>query len=148
MLAHEWLVALLFLGVLAVCSAGLLGFYWLYVATPGERMLQRAERRGDWTPPVTEPAQKSFPDPGALGKAKSGGEFQVYEIPGRPYDASGSEAPTSAAPQGDAGEGWAARDDLAGPYVKVNKTYVVRALPDGFEIVDQDDLCFYWRRVT
>lgn len=37
-------------------------------------------------------------------------------------------------------EAWAPRDELEGPFLQVAKTYLVRALPDGFEIVDQHAL--------
>jgi DNA mismatch repair protein MutL len=36
--------------------------------------------------------------------------------------------------------GWHAVDDLRGPYLQIDKTYLIRALPDGFEIVDQHAL--------
>jgi len=35
---------------------------------------------------------------------------------------------------------WAPADDLRGPFLQVARTYIVRVLPDGFEIIDQHAL--------
>ncbi|MDE0895223.1 MAG: hypothetical protein OSB10_01420, partial [Planctomycetota bacterium] len=37
-------------------------------------------------------------------------------------------------------EDWAAADDLSGPYLQVDKTYLVRAVANGFEVIDQHAL--------
>jgi DNA mismatch repair protein MutL len=37
-------------------------------------------------------------------------------------------------------DGTAAPDDLTGPYLRIASTYIVRALPDGFEVLDQHAL--------
>jgi len=100
------------------------------LATPGEGMLRGLERRGAWSPAPRAPspparAQPGLPDPEA-------DELRVYEVPGKPF------VPSTAA-RG-ARDPWARVDDLAGPYLKVARTYVLRALPDGFEIVDQHAL--------
>ncbi|MEZ6016636.1 MAG: DNA mismatch repair endonuclease MutL [Planctomycetota bacterium] len=49
------------------------------------------------------------------------------------------EAPVGAASER-VSEAWAPVDDLRGPYLQVAKTYIIRALPDGFEIIDQHAL--------
>jgi len=90
------------------------------IATPGERMLQRVERRGelpasDWRPAPT------LPDPGPARAVSA------YRLP-------------AVAPGAEPGQAWEARDEFAGPFLQVAKTYVVRALPDGFEILDQHAL--------
>ncbi len=117
------------------------------MATPGERMLQRVERRGDWKPSY-------LPDPGALGASKNvpaaaPRELTPYELPSPGSNSSSAPIPTPAesltraVPAVAAGvevTGWEAQDELSGPYVQVAKTYIIRALPDGFEIVDQHAL--------
>lgn len=132
------------------------------MATPGETMLERVRRR-DGRPMQRE----TLPNPGPLGgfagassagsgaDAPSGGprdwipraeggfplahpgagsepaerpSFEVREV----------EGAADALPA--ASEDWEAVDDLRGPYLQVAKTYLIRALPDGFEIVDQHAL--------
>jgi DNA mismatch repair protein MutL len=118
------------------------------MATPGEHMLQRVERRGEW-----KPAQ--LPDPGKLEmtprpfvSAERGRErITPYEL--STPDTEGSPDAVSqeviAGPPGlaevlpDQG-GWGETDDLRGPFLQVAKTYLIRSLPDGFEIVDQHAL--------
>ena len=124
------------------------------IATPGESMLARVERRGDWRPagPSRHPGQSWLP-------AKE----TPYELRPAPRPDSGSDAdadafarlnpfggssdPTPSRAAGDAvgepdlGAGdWSARDRFEGPFLQVDRTYLVRALPDGFEIVDQHAL--------
>ncbi len=104
------------------------------MATPGDRMLSTIARRGAWAP---APQQAPLPDPGpqrddgsmrgARPASNVDDGFRVYEVP-----ASGESAR--------ADDPWSKPDDLAGPYVKVAKTYILRAVPDGFEIVDQHAL--------
>jgi len=100
------------------------------LSTPGERMLSTLERRGDWRPGSGGPVQPTLPDPGA---SREGEELRVYEVPGKPLEDVLAESSTPP-------DAWAKRDEFAGPFVKVARTYVLRSLPDGFEIVDQHAL--------
>jgi DNA mismatch repair protein MutL len=61
----------------------------------------------------------------------------VYTVPGRP-----DFAPTTTVQQADRAISHAQSDTLGGhgPFVQVAATYIVRALDDGFEIVDQHAL--------
>lgn len=104
------------------------------VATPGESLLRTAERRGGWEP-------STLPDPGVLIPRSSEtppppgfSTPVVREVPGRDE----AEVPTEAS--GAPADAWAARDELRGPYVQVDRTYILRGLPDGFEIIDQHAL--------
>ena len=103
------------------------------MATPGGSLLSSAARRGGWSPSPAA-AATTLPDPGALsapGSAAGSEELAVYEVPGRPFVPDAPAPPTT---------GWEVRDELGGPYLRIAKTYLVRALPDGFEIVDQHAL--------
>ena len=93
------------------------------MATPGERMLGELSRRGAWGA-RDAPGQAVLPDPGAAPAEP----LEIREVPGR--------APVHEAPP----SGWEARDELRGPFLQIDRTYLVRALPDGFEIVDQHAL--------
>jgi DNA mismatch repair protein MutL len=100
------------------------------LATPGDVMLSSAARRGTWRPAT---GGAPLPDPGvepgvASPRARDADDLAVYEVPGRPL------------PGTEPADPWERRDDLAGPYVRVARTYVVRELPDGLEIVDQHAL--------
>lgn len=81
---------------------------------------------------------------GAPPAANPGQEgFVVRDVPGAPADGAG--LPMSAEAQGvsehgGSEQGWHAVDDLRGPYLQVAKTYLLRVLPDGFEIIDQHAL--------
>ena len=114
------------------------------MSTPGETMLKSAWRREGRE---DAPGQAHLSDPGVLHPVAP--PLQVREVPGKPFDA-GSIAPrsvpvgrplsvSSASPDARAISS-AAEDRLAGPFLQVAKTYLVRALPDGFEIVDQHAL--------
>ncbi len=119
------------------------------LATPGERLLRTAERRLEREAP-------RLPDPGPLaGTRPPRGELSVRELPGPAFDArdvlrpapgtrarleEGAEGAAARATAPAADSGWEARDALAGPFLQVGRTYVLRALPDGFEIVDQHAL--------
>ena len=109
------------------------------MATPGETLLSTAARRGEWgSPGRPSPAvAPELPDPGprpagprGSGAGEADEELRVYEVPGRPFDetAGGYAGP------------WAPRDDPARPFLQVAKTYIVRAVPEGLEIVDQHAL--------
>ena len=108
------------------------------IATPGESMLRSMERRVR----AEDPNQGRFSEPGAL--RPSAPPVVARDIPGRPYEPE-QRPPAPPPPSDDAanvapaamGEG---ADDLAGPYLQVARTYLVRALPDGFEIIDQHAL--------
>jgi DNA mismatch repair protein MutL len=85
------------------------------MATSGERMLERLERRGEWSP---APDLGSFAHP----HAPSGeGALEVVEIAPHP-------------------EAWRAQAPPPGAYLRVADTYLVRATADGFEILDQHAL--------
>ena len=62
----------------------------------------------------------------------------MREVPGEPFEVPRPSGPR--APEALAEEAWSRTDDLAGPYLRIAKTYLVRALPEGFEIVDQHAL--------
>lgn len=124
------------------------------IATPGEQLLQRLERRGDWKPATEHQGQGFLPTGGGAPQGTFGERLEVREAvrPGRapsplpsgqpqPIDEL-REAPTGGPTLPGAGEqaAWAARDDLSGPFLQVDKTYLVRALPDGFEVIDQHAL--------
>jgi DNA mismatch repair protein MutL len=98
------------------------------IATPGESMVSSMERRLI----RDDPNQARFSEPGVLTPAPP--PVIAREVPGRPYEP--QEDSKSAAPVA-MGEGV---DDLAGPFLQVAKTYLIRALPDGFEIIDQHAL--------
>ena len=97
--------------------------------------------------PREHPGQSSLPDPGALGGTappayrpgradRAAAEpLRVVEVPG-PAAPGSAEPPAPAAPSGT----WEARDDFRGPYLQIARTYLVRPLPDGFEIIDQHAL--------
>ena len=98
------------------------------IATPGESMVSSMERRLI----RDDPNQARFSEPGVLTPAPP--PVIAREVAGRPYEP--HEGSKSAAPVA-MGEGV---DDLAGPFLQVARTYLVRALPDGFEIIDQHAL--------
>ena len=109
------------------------------LATPGETMLRGLERRGAWSAPEQGVRQPYLPNPGArrIDSARPGGdELRVEEVRGAPF------VPENLAPIIADGEPvtWERSDDLSGPYLRVDRTYILRALPDGFEIIDQHAL--------
>ncbi len=117
------------------------------MATPGTSLIDTAERRRTREREGGAP----LPDPGPLVPARASQPYVVREVPGRPADelqpmgGRGAErlAGSGEASSGDvAGDvsGWDARDDLAGPFLQIDRTYLVRALPDGLEIIDQHAL--------
>jgi DNA mismatch repair protein MutL len=111
------------------------------MATPGESMLlsmQRRENRED-------PAQAALPNPGPLAvgsrptAAQSG--FEVHEVAGRALsDVIPAQAPATPSDLEEGRKQWSEGDDLRGPFLQIARTYLVRALPDGFEIIDQHAL--------
>lgn len=120
------------------------------MATPGERLLEIRGRREEREDPTGH-----LPDPGPLVAPPGSEPFQVREVQGRPFEVprpgagsapggGGAAAPAagaSPAPSpGVEAESWAPVDDLRGPFLQVDRTYLVRALPDGFEVIDQHAL--------
>jgi DNA mismatch repair protein MutL len=108
------------------------------MATPGERLVDLARRREDregtapgglrQMPLPAPPSTPTAPREAALPRAPSaGGGTHVHEPPAAP-STPGSDT------------GWEARDELAGPFLQIARTYLVRALPDGFEVIDQHAL--------
>ena len=91
---------------------------------------------------IPRPSEGSNPGPispygnSSAGQMPAGGHpsFEVRDV------APGGAAGPSASPSGGMEGGWHATDDLRGPYLQVDKTYLIRVLPDGFEIVDQHAL--------
>ncbi len=139
------------------------------IATPGDRLLDSAARRGAWAPRKDAPGQSWLPasgtdraetstgsgparfadpagTPGSTGQVSEPGGA-TYELP-RPTTGNaplpvGSEhggQPGWSDAQAPGSEAWAATDDLRGPFLQIDKTYLVRALPDGFEVIDQHAL--------
>ncbi|MAE46002.1 MAG: DNA mismatch repair protein MutL [Planctomycetes bacterium] len=117
------------------------------MATPGQSMLAGRARR---LLREENPLQGKLADPGAGPRPES----VVRERSGRPFvpgddfinpehvtqshPASPASAPLqSSDPDSDP---WAPTDNLEGPYLQVGKTFLLRALPDGFEIIDQHAL--------
>ncbi len=84
------------------------------MATPGERVLEiaarREERGGTGALDFSSPPPRPSPEYGGASVAREGGHERT------------------------------AADDFSGPFLQVARTYVLRALPDGFEIVDQHAL--------
>lgn len=139
------------------------------MATPGESMLDSVRRREErslqretlpdpgpmggrvsdaWIPRGPSgigggagaspgPGIQSVPAPWG-GGAVPGGSSQVggYEV----RDVEAPPGAAAAAPDGAGPADWHAVDDLRGPYLQVDRTYLIRALPDGFEIIDQHAL--------
>jgi DNA mismatch repair protein MutL len=98
------------------------------LATPGARMLSSAGRRGDWpAPPPLAPERPPLARAGGIGA-----ESSVHEVAPQPAEASIFAAAPAALAE-PAGE-------LCGPFLRIARTYLVRALADGFEIVDQHAL--------
>ena len=125
------------------------------MATPGQSMMAGRARR---LAREEHPFQGKLADPGS----GHGSESIVRERGGRPFvptdgpsfPSAGAYTPPAPQRSGDPGQGdpgqdltpdsgqdpWAPTDNLVGPYLQVGKTFLVRALPDGFEIIDQHAL--------
>jgi len=113
------------------------------MATPGERMLERLERRGAqgaWSAgsgggsDLGLAARGGAPARDADGRAPRDDKTRVFEIPGpvRGLD----DAPAEREPA----SGWIAQAPPPGGYLRVADTYLVRATANGFEILDQHAL--------
>ncbi len=114
------------------------------MATPGERMVETLERR---VGAGSGPAQGWLPS-----RPRTEVPMLVREVP-----ASGpqhewmsehahlavkpsAEGVSSGSAQVGSPEAWTGGDDLRGPFLQVARTYILRAVPDGFEIIDQHAL--------
>lgn len=104
-----------------------------------------ASRQGSNASQVREVAGEAFilprPPGPSYGAAESATESAVE--PATEPATSGGYAPPKreAGDERDAtGSGWTAQDDLRGPFLQVAKTYLVRVVPEGFEIIDQHAL--------
>ncbi len=111
------------------------------MATPGETLLASAARR------EASSAEPTLPDPGVLLPRRPPTvpeRYEVREVPGAPWRAEPARPAatgtpgSAAAPEGSLAA--PARDTFQGPFLQIARTYLVRALPDGFEIVDQHAL--------
>jgi DNA mismatch repair protein MutL len=118
------------------------------IATPGETLIARVERRSGAGAGFQQgwlPVDHAGRDAGArthAGPSPERGDAwhgdRVREGAARAFVPSAERAaPTTG---GEAPANWRARDTFAGPYLQIDRTYLVRALPDGFEIVDQHAL--------
>jgi DNA mismatch repair protein MutL len=136
------------------------------MATPGETMLAGRARR---LAREEDPRQARLPDPGqgvvrevpgrayapgsgaGIGSAPPSfprGPIQSGAVApgGRPVGASaplealGAGGPPSSGGGADAPDPWAPTDSLRGPYLQVAKTFIMREVADGFEIIDQHAL--------
>lgn len=120
------------------------------MATPGEGLLRKALGREGYP---LHPGQGSIHDPGTLPKPSAPREpFLVREVPGVPFQSTPRPAiedlPDYTPSSGPVAEVEPRRDSLTdgevdtlpGPFLQVDKTYLVRRLPDGFEVVDQHAL--------
>ena len=107
------------------------------MATPGARLIESVERREG-----RAPFAPRLPDPGALAPAQQPAPPERVAAPSPDYELRPApRAETRAgAPEGRGADPWAPRDELRGPFLRIASTYLVRALPDGFEIVDQHAL--------
>ncbi|MFT5286088.1 MAG: DNA mismatch repair protein MutL [Planctomycetota bacterium] len=114
-------------------------------SSPGDHMLGALEKRGDWQPADPMLNQRELPDPIAGGSEPEQEGLVVRELPGSPEaslsvpHSSGAPAPIQDLPSA-AESAWALRDERKGPFLVIDQTYILRALPDGFEIVDQHAL--------
>ncbi|MBJ76349.1 MAG: DNA mismatch repair protein MutL [Planctomycetes bacterium] len=111
------------------------------MSTPGESMLLNMQRREN----REDPAQAALPNPGSLvaGSPSAAPQpgFEVHEVAGRSLsDVIPSQAPATPSDLEEGRRQWAEGDDLRGPFLQIARTYLVRALPDGFEIIDQHAL--------
>jgi DNA mismatch repair protein MutL len=111
------------------------------IATPGESMLRTRDRRLM----REDPNQARFSEPGVLRPIPP--PVTARDVPGADYEPGeriAAPASTADTPRPDAcatdGVMGAAGDDLGGPYLQVARTYLLRALPEGFEIIDQHAL--------
>lgn len=121
------------------------------MSTPGDKLLHSAAKRGAWAPVGDAPGQTRLPDPGAIprpattpyrdfGARAPGGPPTVREVEGRAWTPPPVGDPGAPIASPNQPAAWDPTDEFRGPFLQVAKTYLVRALPDGFEIVDQHAL--------
>ena len=108
------------------------------MATPGERLLSFAQRRDDTAhthtlAPQSAPRQHGFADSGALARGERPMFVRESLAPSTPQ--AGASTPARLDEPARRGD-----DTLRGPFLQVARTYIVRALPDGFEVLDQHAL--------
>ncbi len=113
------------------------------MATPGERLIELAQRREERSgagfvrqydlpaAPSAFAAQTSSEVREALPSERAHvhehGYFHSHHAPPTPLRATQTREASGT-------------DDLSGPFLQVAETYLVRALPDGFEVIDQHAL--------
>lgn len=132
------------------------------IATPGAALVDRVLKRESGE---EQPGQSWLTDPGKLGGGGSVPEVRPWNPPeARPSSADGTSSyPLEALPgssttsqPGNTDLGgldsghiaaneadatiWKTHDEIRGPYIQVDKTYIMRATPDGFEVIDQHAL--------
>ncbi|MFT4539228.1 MAG: DNA mismatch repair protein MutL [Planctomycetota bacterium] len=139
------------------------------MATPGESLIttmRRREEREGTALPDPGPMTRRAPTLGSEVREVEGRPFDPdnFTLPrpegqeGAPggvtvawEDGSRTAFPAEATAVGQVGaeagaevsegsEEWAARDQISGPFLQIDKTYIVRGMPDGFEIIDQHAL--------
>jgi DNA mismatch repair protein MutL len=118
------------------------------IATPGEALVERAERRmgRDFAREGEQRGQGWLPVTPRIEAPRGPWSERVRDA--AHAEADDSEPHTHIAPAArvrehdDAGAGnsWRAPERIEGPFLQIDRTYLVRALPDGFEIVDQHAL--------
>jgi len=116
------------------------------MATPGERLSELAQRREareagvrHYSLPLPPPSQQRAREdeapwarPAALREPAPAAPPRHEHRHVHDHDCAHAAPPRAAAD--------ARADDLAGPYLRVARTYIVRATPDGFEVLDQHAL--------
>jgi len=113
------------------------------IATPGESLLatreRRLEREGATQPTFANPGPW-IPRRAVDSRGPAG--FEVREVGGAAFlpEPPAERADAERAPAPAEGGAWIPADDLRGPFLQVARTYILRVLPDGFEIVDQHAL--------
>ncbi|MBL8857661.1 MAG: DNA mismatch repair endonuclease MutL [Planctomycetes bacterium] len=95
------------------------------MATPGARLVERAVEREARALPFSGSIAAHYPPLGASSHVREREPLRVVDVP-RP---AGTAPPTPVA-----------SDEVRGPFLQVARTYIVRPLGDGFEIVDQHAL--------
>jgi DNA mismatch repair protein MutL len=125
------------------------------IATPGAQLVDRVLKRENpdqaWLP--VSPTRQfggniTTPEPTAYPWDGEGGAGSIQENPNQEEQSPFAQAFAKAAsdpeqasvtPLEQSGN-WAASDELRGPYLQVDKTYLVRVIPSGFEVIDQHAL--------
>jgi len=103
------------------------------MSTPGERVLEIAARREGT-------GALDFASPPPRPTLEVGGASLAREVPAAPDHAHHHHSHHDHGHSHAAPVLHGAVDDFSGPFLQVARTYLLRALPDGFEIVDQHAL--------